>query len=528
MLKFFSLIIKLKKYFYNNKKSQSLILIELNYLNPSILTLLYLFKVLTKKFDATGFCYRAEITFSTYEKYKMQLKTLLNIKNFLIYLSVNLVPKIIYFNSSKEKENFDNFKKKIKNKKDLLNCKINGISVGDLFYDNYLRRYREYTIKFDKKFYKSLSESYFTFLYWYNFFKRNNVKAFIGSHTVYNLGIPIRIAQKKNIPCYIVSANHIFYINKERRNLFDPKFKYPLKYFNDIDKNKILKECEKILKNKFNPNDDYYTEQNNMTNTLKNVGEDVLNTFNVVKRKNFFLRNGKHNVVISSHCFFDSPHAEGIFLFEDYYEWLNFLGKLSLETNYNWYLKKHPHSVEKELNKIVVDKIIKKYPNLILLDDGINNSEILEEGISLLLTVCGSAGYEYSYFKVPVILASSDTSYTGYNFCYQPKNINEYRDAILNFNDKYFNYDREEILKYYANNFLSWWTILPDATKLKKEIGIERFFWSLELLNRWIFQNENQIQNKFEEIRIFVDSFNDQIYDKNFIENIEEVKQTTI
>ena len=125
-------------------------------------------------------------------------------------------------------------------------------------------------------------------------------------------------------------------------------------------------------------------------------------------------------------------------------------------------------------------------------------------------------------------MASSDTSYTGYNFCYQPKNINEYRDAILNFNDKYFNYDREEILKYYANNFLSWWTILPDATKLKKEIGIERFFWSLELLNRWIFQNENQIQNKFEEIRIFVDSFNDQIYDKNFIENIEEVKQTTI
>ena len=527
MLKFFYLIIKLKKYFYNNKKSKNLILIEYNYINPSILSVLYLSKVLSKKFDAKGFCYRPEIAFSIFEKLKSKLKTFLRIKKFLIYVSVNLIPKIIYFDISKEKKNFNNFQNKIKTKKDLLDCKINGINIGDLFYDNYLRRYKQYTIKFDKKFNQSLKESYFTFLYWYNFFEKNNVKAFIGSHTVYNLGIPIRVAQKKDIPCYIVSANNIYLISKNRRNLFDPKFKNPLKYFNENDRAKILKKSQKILKNKFDPNNDYFTEENNMTNTL-NVSKELLNTFNVVKKKNFFLKNGKSNVVISSHCFFDSPHAEGIFLFEDYYEWLDFLGKLSLETNYNWYLKKHPHSVEKELNKIAVNRIIKKYPNLILLDERINNSEILEEGISLLLTVCGSAGYEYSYSKIPVILASSDTSYTGYNFCYQPKNIDDYKDAILNYNTKEFSYDRTEIYKYYANYFLSWWSILPGTNQLKKDIGTQKFFWSLELLNRWILENENEIKNKFDEISVFVDSNKDQIVDKKFVDNIEEMKQTLL
>ena len=220
MLKFFYLIIKLKKYFYNNKKSKNLILIEYNYINPSTLSVLYLSKVLSKKFDAKGFCYRPEITFSIFEKLKSKLKTFLRIKKFLIYVSVNLIPKTIYFDISKEIKNFNNFQNKIKTKKDLLDCKINGISIGDLFYDNYLRRYKQHTIKFDKKFNQSLKESYFTFLYWYNFFEKNNVKAFIGSHTVYNLGIPIRVAQKKDIPCYIVSANNIYLISKKIEEIF--------------------------------------------------------------------------------------------------------------------------------------------------------------------------------------------------------------------------------------------------------------------------------------------------------------------
>ena len=69
---------------------------------------------------------------------------------------------------------------------------------------------------------------------------------------------------------------------------------------------------------------------------------------------------------------------------------------------------------------------------------------------------------------------------------------------------------------------------MPGTTQLKKDIGTEKFFWSLELLNRWILENENEIKNKYDEINVFVDSNKDQIVDKKFVDNIEEMKQTLL
>ena len=41
----------------------------------------------------------------------------------------------------------------------------------------------------------------------------------------------------------------------------------------------------------------------------------------------------------SPHGFFDSPHGIGKILFPDFYEWLDFIYKLSIKTDYEWYIK---------------------------------------------------------------------------------------------------------------------------------------------------------------------------------------------
>ena len=38
---------------------------------------------------------------------------------------------------------------------------------------------------------------------------------------------------------------------------------------------------------------------------------------------------------------FDAPHAWGDLLFDDF-EWMDYLGKLSNELDYDWYIKLHP------------------------------------------------------------------------------------------------------------------------------------------------------------------------------------------
>ena len=195
------------------------------------------------------------------------------------------------------------------------------------------------------------------------------------------------------------------------------------------------------------------------------------------------------------------------------------MGKISIQTNYNWYIKKHPHSVEKKLNDKIIENIISQYPKLELLDEEVSNNEILNDDISLLLTVHGSSAYEFSYNKIPVILGADNTSYKNYNFCYQPKTIKDFDYAIKNFKEIEFSYDKNEILRYYYNLFLAFWNLIPQDeyqsithrkgnfvrfTEVQRDNNLFKYFnktMEKKLFNSRINQIEDFIKNK--ESRLF-------------------------
>ena len=53
--------------------------------------------------------------------------------------------------------------------------------------------------------------------------------------------------------------------------------------------------------------------------------------FTKKKIKKLIINPNKTNLLICTHYFYDNPHAYGGNLFYDFYEWIKFLGKISLK-----------------------------------------------------------------------------------------------------------------------------------------------------------------------------------------------------
>ena len=69
-------------------------------------------------------------------------------------------------------------------------------------------------------------------------------------------------------------------------------------------------------------------------------------------------KSKKTKIVIFVHKFGDSFHTLGNGFFENYRKWFDFLEKIINQTNYTWYIKKHPSS--DSLTELEVSRLIKR------------------------------------------------------------------------------------------------------------------------------------------------------------------------
>lgn len=487
------------KYFFFNKKifksyeSDNIILLEANELYTSHIGYSYFTNVLAKKYNAKIISY--------FPIFKNFFKRLTNLKIFLIYKSFGVSDFLFY---KKKKIKFDyNFR----SRKEIINFKINDILIGDLIYDSYLKERGEPTVDpSDSKFKDYFFECLQIFYYWEKFFRKNNVKSIVLSHTTYKLAIPLRIATHLDIPGYTVGINFIYFIDKSR--VTETNSKAYAQFYNELDVNKqklALQKSDNYLRAKFDKNSGYENSAEIFqTKTPYVLDDKKYRTFGNKRKKNILIYNNKPNILITAHCFYDSPHAVSGLLFDDFYHWIDHLGKLSERTDYNWYLKKHPHSGNKKLNNIILNNFISKYPKLKILDEDINNSEIINEKIDLVLTVYGSVGYEYPYQGIPVLLAAHGSSYENYNFCLQPKTVTEYDNLILDLkNIKKKKISKDEICSYFFSKYLCNWDLLENF--IDHKIKNKNKFFSPLIFDIWMKQNSTKKNEKiFKDIEKFL------------------------
>ena len=344
----------------------------------------------------------------------------------------------------------------------------------------------------DKKFKLFIKDFINLFFVWSNYFEKNSVKAVIGSHAVYSLAIPLRIAANKNIKSFVLSPEYLFKISKKKYHQ-GYECHFLKKIFNSLNKKK-QKKIKKIAKFKINK-----IKDGNYSSDYPYVTKSPFGN----KNKNYFKKyfnTTKKKFLIATHDFVDAPHAMGNSLFEDFYIWLKFLLDNS-NKNIQWYIKTHPNfgsdwSIYIKYEREVVKKLIKKYKNIILLPQNITHNEIVRNKIDAVFTVNGTVGLDYSLLNTPVINASLNNPHINFKFNFHPKSKNELGMIIKKFNyKKKISFD--EIYNFYAikNVFFSKNWFFTDFEKTIKSVQSYHNLWKPLFYTYWIAQEYPNCNN---------------------------------
>ena len=134
----------------------------------------------------------------------------------------------------------------------------------------------------------------------------------------------------------------------------------------------------------------------------------------------------------------DAPHANARNVYDDQYVWLiETLEIASQMPNVDWAIKLHPFT-GLYMNRSHVDAVVTRYvegaPNMRLLRETVNTRSLLG-AIDGLITPWGTAGLEFATQGVPVVTAGN-TFYSGLGFTADARTVAEYRAAIAALPDR--------------------------------------------------------------------------------------------
>ena len=331
----------------------------------------------------------------------------------------------------------------MKDKRDIENITINNVWIGDLIYDSYLMGFKRPTIEKDSTdFKKFLLKSIQNFVWWDEYFNYNNIQAVNVSHCVYNLAIPLRIAIGRNIPAFQANLTHMYRMNKDNYFAYSDYRYFPELFAalpEDI-KTAGIAQAQKRIEKRF----------------AGEVGVDMAystkSAFGASRHARLLNESPRKKILIATHCFFDSPHSYGRNIFPDFYEWLEFLGKISKKTDYDWYIKTHPDYLPGTME--IIKSFVTRYPKLTLLPADASHHQIIAEGIDVALTVYGTIGFEYAALGIPVINCSLNNPHIAYNFNLHPKDVDEYRNLLLGLDTLEFKFDKNQVHEYYFMQYM--------------------------------------------------------------------------
>lgn len=362
-------------------------------------------------------------------------------------------------------------------KSDFLTFSLGDVQVGDLIYDSFLKKYKVATAdltsrRFHDFFRRSVSDS----MYWCEIFDSGRVQAVVVSHSVYSLAIPARIAISRGSAAFVANGAWIYRLSEEFARNFQETAHYP-SVANQLD-TKEIKFGTQVADERLN------------RRLGGEPGVDMLyssvSAFGAADNNRVLPQNKKPKVVIASHSFFDAPHARGISLFPDFWEWLEFLADFSEGVDYEWFIKPHP-DVSK--NEVILADFCEQYPQFVQLPISTSHHQLVRDGVTAVLTVYGTVGAEFPLLGVPVINASHSSPHEAYNFCFHADTLSAYEGLLRAIPSLPVPgpTERQELLEFYflhhvffnKNLFFEDWAKLwhkPNGTRIKDTPQAYEFF----------------------------------------------------
>jgi hypothetical protein len=375
----------------------------------------------------------------------LRINPIAKLKWSLIYLSFGQF--IALDNSRKSQgasEKYDqivNFFQGLETKEELLQFELEGVLLGDLVYDNYLRFKPAPTVDLRDPYLLDLLKACFDIFHnSRKYFEENQVKAVVTSYASYiKHGVLVRAALKYNVAIYSVFSSRTYFIRKIHKSypfhlrdyfLYHESFK---KCLTSAEKLEIARQA---LEGRF---------RGELDSAVGYMRKSSYHQDNI--QKSVFEEKKGPRAVVFLHCFFDSPHIYRNMLFPDFVEWIEYTLKVASETDFDFYVKPHPNGIHG--NDEIVSRLKEKYSKIHFLSSKISNKQIIKEGIDAAFTVYGTLAHEFAYFGVPVINAG-DNPHINYSFCFHPSSIQEYTQYLKNFDSlKLPENTREQILEFY-------------------------------------------------------------------------------
>lgn len=383
-----------------------------------------------------------------------------------VYRSFNVDEIIeIALGEDKKREAEDIYQDIVKNIKtieDWNNICVYGYNFGITIMRDYLRKYSLSFDPFSKEFRQCLQCAVNSIVFWTNYFSYHPVKAVILWDGVHNEGYLRDIAIMRRVPTYIMNAE--FMQRGELNSNLGYSYSYLKKWYNQLsirEQEEGIEWAKDSIKKIFNGEH----------KSIPYRGAEQRSIFKS-KRKRIQLGEKATKVLICPHIFEEDQWLNGWQVCDNnYLSWLLFLGKISNETPYEWYIKPHPD--ESERGNKLINEFVEKFPNIKLLPTDISPYDLRRAGITHALTIAGSIGHEYPLLGIDVINAGNNP-HISFDFNFNPKTKEEYKDLLMNLPLNSRLHNCEQIYEFYCIYYLYF-----EQYDLKKER--EKWF----KINKW-------------------------------------------
>lgn len=391
--------------------------------------------------------------------------------------------------------------KLLKNKSDVLLYKKEGILLGDLLYDSYIRLNDVYDYKdfqpSNKKFVRHFIKSMIYYYYYIELLKRYDVKYVILSHRIYlQYGLLGRLVQQQggNVIIPWRTAIRCYYTNDDLTvNHWTPKKDIIQK----ITANPMLLEkIDKYLTARFEGNVNQYDVKKAFTNKENISKEELIKLLN--------LDPGKPLIYLMPHVFSDAPHCNERMIYNDFWDWFEHTIQLfKVKKNANWIIKQHPSaSLYGEHDEIIKYLKDNDCQNVFFFPTHLSSKVVFDTADSII-TCHGTAALEAACMGIKPILCGA-APFSNLGIAFEPKDEQEYSRLLDNIGEepKILDEKQKNIAKavlywiqelaYVESEIISDQLIIPDVDKSKVVVQMEEMKkYILNKLSILPYENDN-------------------------------------
>ena len=319
----------------------------------------------------------------------------------------------------------------------LIDYKISEIAIGLDIYESILRSGRPKIDLFDQQTYRIAYLGLKQFIYFRTLFEEGRIKSILVSHDNY-IGPGLLAHMAFHFKVEVILANlHSMNIPEKAFQLYEKFDRYQI-YIENLSDQEIEKGTAWARE-----------ELSKRTHGILGIGikyqsKSAFTNVNIARQTSY---NTCTKILVLTHDFFDNPHAYARMTFDNFLMWMEFLADISLETNYEWYIKPHRDFSGIELE--ILGSFLNSNKNFHMIDPETSFHQLKSEGIEFALTCYGSVGHELPLLGFTVINASYNP-HSAFNFNVTAKSQNDYERILKNITDyRLSNINNDEIYKFY-------------------------------------------------------------------------------